>query len=68
MPLNKSGSEKALHENIAAEIRAGKDPEQAAAIAYSTQRKAKDGVTLGELLSKVRDCMDEIDRGLRRKR
>jgi len=38
MPLNKGSSKEALQENIATEIRAGKTPEQAAAIAYSIQR------------------------------
>jgi hypothetical protein len=42
MPLLKSSSKKALGKNIATEIRAGKPPKQAAAIAYSTQRRAKD--------------------------
>lgn len=41
MPLKKSASKKALGKNIATEIRAGKKPSQAAAIAYSVQRKAK---------------------------
>ena len=41
MPLVKSTSKKAVSKNIATEIRAGKDPKQAAAIAYSVQRKAK---------------------------
>lgn len=41
MPLKKSASKKALGENIAAEIRAGKDPKQAAAIAYSVKREAE---------------------------
>jgi hypothetical protein len=41
MPLIKSTSKKAIGKNIAAEIRAGKDPKQAAAIAYSVQREAK---------------------------
>lgn len=41
MPLKKSTSNKARSENIATEIRAGKKPSQAAAIAYSVQRKAK---------------------------
>jgi hypothetical protein len=41
MPLTKSSSNKALGRNIATEIRAGKDPKQAAAIAYSVQREAK---------------------------
>lgn len=38
MPLEQSSSEKALQHNIATEISHGKDPKQAAAIAYSTQR------------------------------
>jgi len=38
MPLIQGSSEKALKENIATEIKHGKDPKQAAAIAYETQR------------------------------
>jgi hypothetical protein len=41
MPLIKSTSKKAVGKNIATEIRAGKKPAQAAAIAYSVQREAK---------------------------
>ena len=41
MPLIKSTSKKAIGKNIATEIRAGKPPKQAAAIAYSIQREAK---------------------------
>jgi hypothetical protein len=41
MPLIKSASKKTVGKNIATEIRAGKDPKQAAAIAYSVQREAK---------------------------
>lgn len=41
MPLKKSGSKKAFRENIKKEIRAGKSPKQAAAIAYSVKRKYK---------------------------
>lgn len=41
MPLDKSASDAARSKNIAAEIRAGKDPKQAAAIGYSVQREAK---------------------------
>ena len=41
MPLTKSKSKKALQSNIKAEINAGKDPKQAAAIGYSVQRKAQ---------------------------
>jgi len=41
MPLIKSTSKKAIGKNTATEIRAGKPPKQAAAIAYSMQREAK---------------------------
>lgn len=40
MPLIKSASKKAFKENLGKEIGAGKKPAQAAAIAYSVQRKA----------------------------
>ena len=40
MPLVKSKSPAAFKKNIAAEVRAGRPPKQAAAIAYSVQRKA----------------------------
>ena len=40
MPLIKGKSDEARSENIKREIEAGKDPKQAAAIAYSVQRKA----------------------------
>lgn len=38
MPLEQSASKEALQHNIGTEISHGKDPEQAAAIAYSVQR------------------------------
>lgn len=41
MPLIEGKSDKARSENIKKEIEAGKDPKQAAAIAYSVQRKAQ---------------------------
>lgn len=41
MPLIKGFSRPSISKNIATEIRHGKDPRQAAAIAYSTARKAK---------------------------
>jgi hypothetical protein len=41
MPLIKSSSNQARGKNIATEIRSGKKPAQAAAIAYSVQRAAK---------------------------
>ncbi len=41
MPLKQGASDKTRNENIQREISAGKDPKQAAAIAYSVQREAK---------------------------
>lgn len=41
MPLKKSKSKKARSENIATEVKSGKDPKVAAAIAYAVQRKAE---------------------------
>lgn len=41
MPLINSSGDKARATNISKEISAGKDPKQAAAIAYATQRRAK---------------------------
>lgn len=41
MPLMKSSSKKAFKENIRTEVKSGKPPKQAVAIAYSVQRKAK---------------------------
>jgi len=43
MPLIEGKSDKAREENVKREIEAGKDPKQAAAIAYSVQRKAQHG-------------------------
>jgi hypothetical protein len=40
MPLNKSGSKKAIGENIKAEKEAGKPQKQAVAIALNVARKA----------------------------
>ena len=58
MPLEQSKSEEALHKNIATEIKAGKDPKQAAAIGYSVQR-ANDAFTpsvvLGDLEERQRN-------------
>jgi hypothetical protein len=66
MPLIQGKSEKTLGKNIGKEIGAGKDPKQAAAIAYSVQRKNKDAVipkatpeqlaALCDLLDKISDC------------
>lgn len=41
MPLAKGKSKKVIGKNIATEIRAGKKPSQAKAIAYSVAGKAK---------------------------
>lgn len=41
MPLVKSSSKKAFEHNVRAEIRAGKKPSQATAIAYSVKREAQ---------------------------
>lgn len=43
MPLVKGKSKAVLQENIATEIKSGKKPSQAAAVAYSVQRQAKKG-------------------------
>ncbi|MGI9143808.1 MAG: hypothetical protein ACR2IJ_11530 [Fluviibacter sp.] len=40
MPLKKSTSKPAFKENVKAEIKAGKKPAQAVAIAYSVKRAA----------------------------
>lgn len=40
MPLVQSKSKKAFEQNIRREIKAGKPPKQAVAIAYSVQRRA----------------------------
>jgi hypothetical protein len=41
MPLMKSSSDDALRKNIATEMRSGRPRDQALAIAFSTQRRAK---------------------------
>jgi hypothetical protein len=41
MPLTKSPSKAAFSKNVRAEVRAGKPPKQAVAIAYSVKRRAK---------------------------
>lgn len=43
MPLKKGSSKKIIQDNIATEIKAGKKPSQAAAIAYSKAGKSKKG-------------------------
>ena len=51
MPLTKKCGPAARSTNIRTEIRAGKPPKQAAAIAYSTQRRA--GCTVPKKKSKT---------------
>jgi hypothetical protein len=41
VPLKKGKSKKTIQSNIRSEIRAGKDPKQAAAIAYSKAGKSR---------------------------
>jgi len=41
MPLKRGSSRKVISQNIATEIRAGKPPKQAAAIAYSKAGKSR---------------------------
>jgi hypothetical protein len=41
MPLSKGTSQKSVSKNIATEIKAGKAPDQAAAIAYNVKREAE---------------------------
>ena len=48
MPLKKSSSKKAFKENIKAEVKAGKKPNQAVAIAYSVQKRAKGRGSFGK--------------------
>ena len=40
MPLTKSPTKRAFEKNVKAEIKAGKPPKQAVAIAYSVKREA----------------------------
>lgn len=40
MPLTKSTSKEAFQKNIRAEVKAGKPPKQAVAIAYAVKRRA----------------------------
>ena len=53
MPLVKSSSKNAFRKNVATEIKAGKKPAQAVAIAYSTKRAAKGGKSS---MSKGKSC------------
>lgn len=48
MPLKKGSSKKTIAENIKAEIDSGRDPKQAAAIAYSMAGKSKKNGSKGK--------------------
>lgn len=55
MALIKSSSKNAFRKNVATEIKAGKPPKQAVAIAYSTKRSAaakKSGMNKGKSCGK----------------
>jgi len=52
MPLKYGKSKKTLQENIKTEIEHGKDPKQAAAIAYSVRRKAMKKMADGGMVKK----------------
>jgi len=54
MPLIQGSSEATLKKNIATEIEHGKDPKQAAAIAYSVQRANDD-----EYVPSAVECVPE---------
>lgn len=58
MPLEPGSSQAVISENIRREIAAGKDPKQAAAIAYSVAGEGRDGPDYTEALS-----LDELKRG-----
>ena len=61
MPLKHGKSKKTLQENIRTEIRHGKDPKQAAAIAYSVRRKAMQKMAEGgEVEEKPRTAMQKV--------
>lgn len=61
--LVQSGSEEAFKKNISTEIRAGKDPKQAAAIAYNIQRendsKVKDSIAL-DIVSEIKKYFPNV--------
>lgn len=53
MPLQEGSSRETISANIATEVRAGKDPKQAAAIAYSKAR----GDDAGTILDAIKDSV-----------
>lgn len=63
MPLIKGKSDKSREENVQRETEAGKDPKQAAAIAYRVQRQAqhtKDAADCTQTLSALRAIADQF--------
>jgi hypothetical protein len=48
MPLNKSGSKKAVGANISELVRSGRPQKQAVAIAYSVQRRSRGAGMFGK--------------------
>jgi hypothetical protein len=58
MPLKEGSSQATISKNIGTEIKAGKDPNQAAAIAYSTARG--DTMTTEEKLDEIGRRADAI--------
>jgi len=51
MPLEKGSSKKVISRNIETEIKAGKDPKQAAAIAYNVAGKSRNDCEITNYLS-----------------
>jgi hypothetical protein len=67
MPLEQGKSDKVRSANIATEIRAGKPPAQAEAIAYSVQRKAAHAQDFKEALERSNAQVAEVAKDYRRK-
>ncbi len=63
MPLQEGSSRQAISNNIETEIKAGKDPKQAAAIAYSVAGKSRDSA---ETIIPVSLSLKEINERNRR--
>jgi len=63
MPLKHGKSKKTLQENIRTEIEHGKDPKQAAAIAYSIRRKEMQKMAHGGLYENIHAKRERIAQG-----